>query len=144
MSAELSPARICEVFTLHAKNRPNSLKPPELRAALNDLGFQPTDAEFEEILKKADDDGNGTIELDEFFSYLQSTRRVASLEQIVAAFKVFDQDNDGKLTKLEFEKILRNLGEPITQEEIQEVSQAAGMGDDGLIDYEKYVQSIIS
>jgi Ca2+-binding EF-hand superfamily protein len=144
MTGAVSQELVREVFIRHAKARPNSLNPTELRNALKDLGQDISDAEFEAALKKVDADGNGTVELDEFYLFLNTQKGLASRDDIIAAFRLFDDDKDGKLTKVEFEKILRNLGQPVAQEEIQELIQAAGPGADGLIDYTKYVHSLFA
>jgi calmodulin len=141
---ELSQELVREVFVRHAKARPNSLNPAELRNALKDMGKETSDAEFEVCLKKIDADGNGTIELDEFYLFLNAQSAIASQDDIVAAFRLFDEDKDGKLTKAEFEKILRNMGQPLAAEEVQDLIAAAAPGPDGLIDYVKYVHSVIA
>jgi Ca2+-binding EF-hand superfamily protein len=38
---------------------------------------------------------------------------------VIEAFKVFDKDQDGKITHDEFRQVMQQLGEDITEEEIE-------------------------
>ena len=57
-------------------------------------------------------------------------------EGLRAAFKVFDKDNSGFVDKKELESVLRNLGDEMTQAEIDDMFQAADINNDGKIDYD--------
>ena len=56
-----------------------------------------------------------------------------------SAFNVFDQNNDGQIGIEELKQILLNLGEIVTDEEIQDEIEAVDQNGDGLIDYPEFV-----
>lgn len=141
--SEVSPIRLRELFTKYDTDRDNSIVPDELRGILKELGEDPTDEQFTEMMSKTDQDGNGKLDLDEFLLMMNCRKTVVSEEAMVAAFRVFDRDGDGKLTPAEFERIMRNLTDRVTQDEVQELLQQAGAST-GLIDYAKFIHTILA
>jgi calmodulin len=110
---------------------------------MRDLGQNLTDEQLHELVSKTDQDRNGRIDLDEFLLMMNCRKTGTTEEEIVAAFRVFDRDGDGKLTPLEFERIMKNLADPVTQEEVQDLLQQTGAAA-GLIDYAKFIHSVLS
>jgi calmodulin len=141
--SEVSAIRLRELFTKYDTDRDNSIVPDELRGILKELGEDPTDEQFTEMMSKTDQDGNGKLDLDEFLLMMNCRKTVVSEEAMVAAFRVFDRDGDGKLTLAEFERIMRNLNDRVTQDEVQELLQQAG-ATAGLIDYAKFIHTILA
>jgi Ca2+-binding EF-hand superfamily protein len=144
MTEEIPPDRLREVFAHHDRDKDNRITAEELRLVLNDLGQDPTDPQLQQLLSRADVDSTGGLDLDDFMILMNRSKAVASEDEIVAAFSVFDKDGDGKLTKEEFELILKNLGEPVTTEEIQDLLQQAGGASGGVIDFRSFIHSVLS
>ena len=61
-----------------------------------------------------------------------------SLNQIRETFALFDQNNDGYITKQEFTTLLRALGKNLTDLEITNIIQQADIQND-TIDFDKFV-----
>ena len=61
-----------------------------------------------------------------------------SLNQIRETFALFDQNNDGYITKQEFTTLLRALGKNLTDLEITNIIQQADIQNDA-IDFDKFV-----
>merc|ERR1712224_503705 len=59
-----------------------------------------------------------------------------SEEEILEAFKVFDKDGNGFISAAELRHIMTNLGEKLTDEEIDEMIREADIDGDGQINYE--------
>jgi len=55
------------------------------------------------------------------------------------AFRVFDRDGNGYVTEKELRLIMMNLGEKLTDEEIDEMIQCADVDGDGQINYEEFI-----
>lgn len=51
------------------------------------------------------------------------------------AFKVFDRDNNGFISAQELRLVMANLGEKLTDEEVEEMIKEADMNGDGQVDY---------
>lgn len=62
-------------FDLYDINNDGHITSSELRTVMNKLGQNPTDEQINDFIKKTDTDENGTIEFNEFCSYLVKLRR---------------------------------------------------------------------
>ena len=55
------------------------------------------------------------------------------------AFKTFDTDEDGYLTLKELGDLLIELGEPVTKEELQEMTNEIDIEQNGTIDFKEFI-----
>ena len=62
-----------------------------------------------------------------------------SAEEIKEAFKVFDKDGNGFISAAELRHIMTNLGEKLTDEEVDEMIREADVDGDGQINYDEFV-----
>ena len=64
---------------------------------MKSLGLQASQEELQEMMTEADEDGSGSIEFEEFLSMMKRKMKEneSSMDDVKAAFKVFDQDGDG-------------------------------------------------
>lgn len=56
--------------------------------------------------------------------------------EIRAMFKVFDMDGNGFISSEEFKWTMMNLGQQLTEEEVEEIIKTADLNGDGQIDLE--------
>ena len=69
---------------------------------------------------QVDADGNGTIDFPEFLSLMaRKMKDTDTEEELVEAFKVFDRDGNGFISAAELRHVMTNLGEKLTDEEVQ-------------------------
>ena len=59
-----------------------------------------------------------------------------SEDEIREAFKVFDKDGNGFISAAELRHVMTNLGEKLSDEEVDEMVREADMDGDGQINYE--------
>jgi calmodulin len=90
------------------------------------------------------DDDNENIQFDQFIEIMNCEMSESEIEnenesEIIDEFGVFDKDGDGKITAAELTHIMKNLGEPLTQEEVDEMIAQADTNKDGIIDYAEFV-----
>ena len=86
------------------------------------------------MINEVDADGNGTIDFPEFCtSFGEDEGRLRGGAQ--GAFRVFDKDGNGFISAAELRHIMTNLGEKLTDEEVDEMIREAIDGD-GQINYE--------
>lgn len=68
----------------------------------------------------------------------------ARASQIREAFKVFDKDGNGYISAAELRHVMTNLGEKLTDEEVDEMIREADVDGDGQINYEEFVRMMMS
>lgn len=57
-------------------------------------------------------------------------------KNVMAAFNVFDLDNDGYITRDELRKAMQTIGESVTEQQLTEFMTMADTDKDGRINYE--------
>ena len=91
----------------------------ELGKILRHIGQNPTEAEIQEMMAGADKDGTGTLDLIEFLQMMRGKVKDENMEkEINEAFQVFDIDGNGYIDRRELGHMMRFIGEPISQQEI--------------------------
>lgn len=56
-------------------------------------------------------------------------------KDIEGAFKIFDKDGNGMIEKSELLRVATTMGEPLTDEEAEQMIKIADTNNDGLINY---------
>lgn len=67
-----------------------------------------------------------------------------SEEEIKEAFKVFDKDGTGVISAAELRHVMTNLGEKLTDTEVDDLIKEADVDGDGQINYEEFVKLMLS
>ena len=76
--------------------------------------------------------GNGTIDFPEFLSLMaRKMKDTDTEEELIEAFKVFDRDGNGFISAAELRHVMTNLGEQLTDEEVDEMIREADVDGDG-------------
>merc|ERR1712223_1757827 len=99
----------------------------ELGAVMTSLGMNPTEVELQDMIDDVDEDGSGTIDFPEFLAMMASMvgdTAEGGEEDISAAFKVMDTDGDGFISAEELRQVLVNLGESLSDEEVDKMISA--------------------
>lgn len=107
--------------------------------AMRALGFEPKKDEIKKMIADIDKDGSGTIDFEEFLQMMTAKMGERdSREEIMKAFKLFDDDNTGFITLKNLQRVAKELGENLTVEELQEMIDEADRNGDGQIDEEEF------
>merc|ERR1712216_255156 len=148
MAADLTDEQIAEfkeAFALFDKDGDGTMGTKELGTVMRSLGQNPTEAELQDMINEVDADGNGTIDFPDFLTMMaRKMKDTDSEEEILEAFKVFDKDGNGFISAAELRHIMTNLGEKLTDEEVDEMLREADIDGDGQINYEEFVKMMMS
>merc|ERR1719246_163490 len=138
-------AEFKEAFSLFDKDGDGTITTKELATVMRSLGQNPTEAELQDMINEVDADGNGTIDFPEFCTLMaRKMKDTDSEEELKEAFKVFDRDGNGLISAAELRHIMTNLGEKLTDEEVDEMIREADIDGDGQINYEEFVKMIMA
>ena len=113
----------------------------ELKVAMRALGFEPKKEEIRQMISDIDKDGSGTIDFDEFLEMMtvkMGTRD--SKEEMIKAFRLFDDDETGKISFKNLKRVAKELGETISDEELQEMIDEADMDGDGEVSQDEFLR----
>ncbi|ORY49126.1 calmodulin [Rhizoclosmatium globosum] len=129
-----------EAFGLFDKDGDGRITAIELGTVMRSLGQHPTDAELKDLMNEVDEDRNGTIEFDEFLRLMaRKLKDSDSEEELKSAFKVFDEDGNGFISADELRHVMANLGEKLTEAEIEAMIRENDANGDGQIDYIEFL-----
>jgi Ca2+-binding EF-hand superfamily protein len=148
-----------------------SIDAKELKDLMASVGQNPTDDELAEMIRIADADGTGArcsprrgrgvrrcllsqsphphaaagdIDFAEFVTLMAHKMADEKSEATLkAAFSVFDTSGDGFISAEEMRRIMINVGEPVTLDDVEQVIRKVDIDGDGVINYEEFTKVII-
>ncbi|XP_035213789.1 calmodulin-A-like isoform X1 [Stegodyphus dumicola] len=133
-------AEFKEAFLLFDKDSDGMITAAELGVVMRSLGQRPSEMELRNMVHMVDKDGNGTIEFDEFLSMMSKKLQESDSEtELREAFRVFDKNGDGFISPSELRHVMTNLGEKLTDEEVDDMIKEADLDGDGLVNYNEFV-----
>ena len=78
------------------------------------LGFEPKKEEIKKMISDIDKDGSGTIDFNEFLEMMTAKMgEKDSREEILKAFRLFDDDETGKITFRNLKRVAKELEDEI-------------------------------
>jgi Ca2+-binding EF-hand superfamily protein len=132
---------IREAFDLFDTDGSGTIDSKELKVAMRALGFEVKKEEIKKLITEIDLDGSGTIDFNGFLELMaRKMSQKDAMEEIVKAFRLFDEDNVGKITFKNLKKVAMELGETLTDEELHEMIQEADRDGDGEVTQEDFVR----
>lgn len=105
------------------------------------VGQNPTEAEVEVYKGRLDPSKKGSFDWDTFINFLDEIWNDADISaQITEAFHVFDEDGSGAISAVELKHVMTNLGEKLTDKEIDDIFCEGDVDGDGQIDYDEFMK----
>ena len=132
---------IKEAFDLFDSEGTGVIDIKELKVAIRALGFEPKKEEIKKMIAEIDKDGTGKLSFDDFLSLM--TVKMAekdSKEEILKAFRLFDDDETGTISFKNLKRVAKELGENLTDEELQEMIDEADRDGDGEVNQDEFLR----
>uniref|UniRef100_A0A8B9X5W2 EF-hand domain-containing protein n=1 Tax=Bos mutus grunniens TaxID=30521 RepID=A0A8B9X5W2_BOSMU len=109
--------------------------------AMRALGFEPKKEEIKKMIAETDKEGIGTISFEKFFAIMSvKMSEKDEKEEILKAFKLFDDDDTGSISLNNIKRVAKELGENLTDDELQEMLDEADHDGDGEINKEEFLK----
>lgn len=140
-------ADIKEVLSIYGQQSDNSISTKMLGAALRALKLNPLEREIMDFITEFDREGTGVISYDNLLKiYGRKKRDSDTIEELLEAFRVFDQAGTGYIPMPEFRYYMVRLGEQLPEEEVDEIIKIAADPDNAdrvnIMKFAKYLMGI--
>eukprot|EP01084_Bolivina_argentea_P104310 186782_1 len=97
--------------------------------------------EIKKMIADIDKDDSGTIDFNEFLEMMTAKMSEKdSREEIRKAFRLFDDDETGFITLKNLRRVSKEIGENMTDEELQEMIEEADRDGDGQVSEEEFLR----
>ncbi len=134
---------IREMFKLYDVDNSGYITKDEIESFVFSIGKPLNQKELKDLFDVIDRDHNGSISVDEFIFYLKTKVYYipqTEVDEIINCFKVFDVDNDMKITKTELENVFKKFDiKKISQEDMNLFWKLCDKNDDGTVSYAEFV-----
>ncbi|KAI0208070.1 Centrin-4 [Lamellibrachia satsuma] len=132
---------IREAFDLFDADGSGTIDAKELKVAMRALGFEPKKEEIKKMISDIDKEGTGQIDFNDFLTMMTlKMSEKDSKEEILKAFRLFDDDETGKISFKNLKRVAKELGENLTDEELQEMIDEADRDGDGEINEPEFLR----
>lgn len=139
--SESQKSDIKEAFDLFDNECSGFIEVKELKVAIRALGFEPKKEEIKRMIAEIDKDGSGRIAFNDFL-HLMTVKMAEkdTKEEILKAFRLFDDDETGKISFKNLKRVARELGETLSDEELREMIDEADLDNDGEVNQEEFLR----
>jgi calcium-dependent protein kinase len=134
-----------DMFISLDSDNDGTLTVDEMKAGMIKAGIKDIPPNLMEIMKEVDSDGSGVIDYTEFLAATLSRKQYMQEDIVWSAFRVFDLDGDGQITREELAQVLS--GERVkdveqalqlNKEEIERIIKEVDEDGDGQISFQEF------
>eukprot|EP00091_Calanus_sinicus_P023085 TRINITY_DN7622_c0_g1_i7.p1 TRINITY_DN7622_c0_g1~~TRINITY_DN7622_c0_g1_i7.p1 ORF type:complete len:601 (-),score=238.71 TRINITY_DN7622_c0_g1_i7:1416-3218(-) len=146
--AHRSVEDVRKAFKTYDRDGDGAIDRGELHKALTNYKFNFSDQEVDIIFAAGDIDGDGCVDFEEFM-YLMcpSTAQIVkkfrgsykTINEVKGAFRKFDKNRDGGLSKSELSRMMMSTGHSFTDMEIDAILNLGDRDGDGEIDLDEFI-----
>jgi len=134
-----------EIFDYYDRDKDGAIHTKELGDLMRALGANPTKENLKEMISEVDKDGSSKITFKKFILLLGKSMNDPNKENnLLEAFKVFDQDNKGLVSAQELRHVLTSVAEKLTKQEADEMIKEANPDKEGFIHYREFIKIMIT
>mmetsp|Transcript_23404 Transcript_23404/g.41390 ORF Transcript_23404/g.41390 Transcript_23404/m.41390 type:complete len:117 (+) Transcript_23404:355-705(+) len=105
------------------------------------LGFEPKKEEIAKMIQDIDKDNSGEIDFPEFLEMMTAKMGERdSKTEILKAFRLFDDDETGYITIENLRRVAKEIGENLSDKELQEMIEEADRTNDGKVCEDEFLR----
>jgi len=150
ISDDLRKQVLLSTFKRADINKNGTLSRPEVGTMFRRVVNTMSASDIEEIMQDADKDSSGSINYSEFVAWLETSapdkvtrglRKAMSTEAdaVKAAFRVWDRNGDGLVSRRELEKALNKMVKGFSPVQVTSLCDLLDADHDGNVDYNEFV-----
>merc|ERR1712193_226965 len=144
MLTDEQKAELKEAFELFDTDGSGAVDTSELHTAMKALGFEPKKEEINKMVKEMDKDGNATVDFEEFCIMMaEKMNQKDGKEEMLKGFALFDDDNTKKISFKNFKRVAKELGESLSDKELEEIIAEADTDGDGEINEKEFLDVMV-
>merc|ERR1712224_409544 len=133
-----------EAFDLFDTDGSGAVDFTELMTAMKALGFEPKKEEIAKMVKEMDKDGDQTVDFEEFCIMMaEKMNQKDGKDEMLKGFKMFDDDNTGKISMKNFKRVAKELGETLSDAELEAILSEADKDGDGEISEAEFLNVMV-
>jgi len=120
------------------------IKSGDLGILMRSLGQTVSDEEIKEMINEVDEKKTRKIAFPEFLMLI--SRKIQDIdeeEELRQAFKIFDRDNKNFISTAELKYVMKNLGEKLSETEVDDMIKEADPENTGKLDYHGFVKMLL-
>merc|ERR1711959_42918 len=132
---------IKEAFDLFDTDGSGTIDAKELKVAMRALGFEPKKEEIAKMIADVDESGDGEIDYDEFAVMMSAKMEEKGGKAVIMkAFRAFDEDEVGHISLKDIKRVAHELGENMTDVELEELVAEIGRDTNGQINEDEFMR----
>lgn len=137
---------IGKVFERFDANSDGKISAGELAGVLEALGSATSAEEVDRMMREIDADRDGHISLEEFAAFCNGSADPyeSAEKELREAFKLYDQDHDGKISVAELHQILSRLGESFSEHDCAGMIKSVDADGDGFVNFQEFRKMMTS
>ncbi|XP_075018792.1 uncharacterized protein LOC142087903 [Calonectris borealis] len=132
-----------EAFELFDRDASGLIDVSDLKITVRALGCELGREEMKKIISELNEEGSGKLTFKLFLQVMtQKMAEPCLKKEILQAFEVFDCDGTGKISFENLKVVASEVGEDITDEELQEMIDEADVDGDGEVDKQEFLRML--
>lgn len=134
-----------DAFKAYDKKGEDSIRVGDIESATKKMNLNITGDFLEKMEDVIDTEGTGYIELDGFIVLVKKKMQMDEDEkELKEIFRVLDKDKKGEVNVSELRWILKNLGDDLTEEDIDDMIADVDTDGSGWVDYDEFAHLMLS
>ncbi|XP_007654020.2 calmodulin-like protein 4 isoform X2 [Ornithorhynchus anatinus] len=132
-----------ECFSLYDKKQRGKIKANDLIVVMRCLGVSPTPGEVDRHLLAHKIDRNAELDFSTFLTIMhQQMQQEDPKKEILLAMLMTDREKKGYITAAELRAKLTQMGEKLSNREVDDLLRETNVGPSGKIQYNQFIQMV--